>query len=170
MTRAALATLVVVFSLSEAPEAVACPERPGNIQAVPLLEPVVESLLSVSPTFSGQCERISAMPLVRVMVASLPRSEEACCRARTTVRRYPSGVMLALVEIPSPRRSEEYAELLGHEFEHIVEQLDGTELDGRPDRAEASAGGWAGAYETERAHWAGKAVAAEVQRSGAVEP
>lgn len=163
MRHAHVAIFIVVFWCSGVADAVACPQRPGNIQVTPVLERVVVSLLGVSPTFSKQCDRIAAEPLVRVMVGLLRKSDEACCRARTLLRRYPSGVLLAFVEIPSPLRTEEYAELLGHEFEHIVEQIDDVELKAGAHRPEGTARSGARTFETERAHLAGKAVAAEVQ-------
>ena len=126
-----------------------------------LFEPVVDDLQQASPTFLRQFARIAETPLVSVSVRALPKGEESCCRARTTIRRYQSGAIIAWVEIPSPRTREEYAELLGHEFEHILEQIDLVDLD-----VQADAGGGAtrlaeGTYETGRAQRAGLAVARE---------
>lgn len=137
----------------------ACTELPTTIQVDDLLAAVVDELLAASPTFSRQCERIAELPLVRVAVRMLPKGEESCCRARTTIRRYASGALIAWVEIPSPRISVEYAELLGHEFEHILEQIDLVDLNALADRGGASRVG--DAYETTRARRAGEAVAEE---------
>ena len=138
----------------------ACTELPTTIQVDDLFAPVVDELLAVSPTFSRQCGRIAGLPSVRVAVRMLPKGEESCCRARTTIRRYSSGVMVAVVEIPSPRISVEYAELLGHEFEHILEQIDLVDLRALADQGDAHRVG-EGAYETVRARRAGEAVAEE---------
>ena len=169
MRRTLLAVLVAAFWCSAEGEAIACTQRPGNIQVTPVLESVLSSLLGVSPTLGKQCDRIAAAPLVRVMVGVLPKSEESCCRARTVLRRYPSGVLLAHVEIPSPRRREEYAELLGHEFEHILEHLEAVESDAGPRPRDTSGGGGKRIDETVRAHEAGRAVAAEVHGTRANE-
>jgi hypothetical protein len=153
------ATVLASWTMTAGP-ALACTELPAAIQVDDFLAPVVDELLAVSPTFSRQCERIAAVPLVRVAVRMLPKGEEYCCRARTTIRRFASGVLIALVEIPSPRRPTEYAELLGHEFEHILEQIDLVDLSALAQQGGASRF-WDGAYETERARSAGAAVAEE---------
>jgi hypothetical protein len=170
MRRAVITPLLVValWSVSRA-DGEACLLPSGNIQVTPVLAPVVRSLVDVSPTFSQQCDRIAAVPLVRVTIGVLPKSQESCCRARTAIRRYPSGLIMAVVEIPSPLRKTEYAELLGHEFEHIVERLDGVDVTASAQLVQGSVYGGTGAYETKRAQWAGKAVAAEAERSGTVD-
>jgi hypothetical protein len=138
----------------------ACTELPTTIQVDSFLAPVVDELLAASPTFSRQCERIADRPLVRVAVRMLPKGEESCCRARTNIRRYESGVMIAVVEIPSPRISVEYAELLGHEFELFLEQIESVDLNALADQGDAHRVG-EDAYETARARRAGEAVAEE---------
>ena len=156
-----VAAMVLAGWTMTASPARACTELPTTIQVDDFLAPVVDELLAASPTFSRQCERIADLSSVRVAVRMLPRGEESCCRARTTIRRYASGVMIAVVEIPSPRISVEYAELLGHEFEHILEQIDLVDLNALADQGGASrlVGG---AYETTRARRAGAAVAEEM--------
>ena len=49
--------------------------------------------------------------------------------ARTTMRRFSSRALLAYVTMPVPLTTHEYAELFGHEFEHIIEQIDRVDLD-----------------------------------------
>jgi hypothetical protein len=72
-------------------------------------------------------------------------------RAQTTINRYEAGAMRAEVTL---RFSEDYLELLAHEFEHIIEQMDRVSLtdevkNGRAWRAPN------GAFETRRAFDAG---------------
>jgi hypothetical protein len=165
MRRALLVLLTIVFWCVTRSDAAACQELPGNIHVTPVLQPVVVSLLEMSPTFSLQCARIAALPTVRVTVGLMAKNEESCCRARTEFRRYPSGVLFALVEIPSPRSQAEYAELLGHEFEHIVEQLELLEAKSGTTELNRATRSRSGIYETERAQWVGKAVAEEAERS-----
>ena len=89
------------------------------------------------------------------------------CRARTTIRKYSSGLLLAVVMIP-PRG--EYPELLAHELEHVIEQIEGIDLAAlarsgsirvrqRPD----------GAFETARAQNAGLTVATELKAATRVD-
>jgi hypothetical protein len=167
MNRICIVAAMVLAGWTVTPDrAFACTALPTTIQVDDLLEPVVDDLLAASPTFSRQCERIADVPLVRVSVRQLPKGEESCCRARTTIRRYPSGALIAWVEIPSPRTRLEYAELLGHEFEHILEQIDLVDLNAQADRGAGAARLGDGAYETARARRAGAAVAVEVAIKG----
>jgi hypothetical protein len=77
------------------------------------------------------------------------------------MRRYSSGLLLAVVMIPP---HGDYAELVAHELEHVLEQMEGVNL-----AALARSGSGAvkrrpdGAYETARALNAGLAVAAELR-------
>ena len=64
--------------------------------------------------------------------------------------------------------AENYVELLGHEFEHVLEHIDGVDLraDAARGRAQLLAGG---AYETRRATEAGLQVLREYEAAGAPE-
>lgn len=166
MTRYCIVALMAVAVWALAPaRALACTVLPASIQVDELFASIVDDLLASSPTFARQCERIEAAGIVRISIRALPKGEESCCRARTTIRRYPSGAMIAWIEIPTPRRWLENAELLGHEFEHVLEQIDLVDLTGPGDQ-----GGGArlsdGAYETARARRAGEAVALEAALTG----
>jgi hypothetical protein len=141
--------------------ALACADLQPNIQVGDFFKSVVVNVLAASPTFSRQCERIAALPMVRVSIGALPKEEQSCCRARTTIRRYSSGALIAWVEIPSLGTALEYAELLGHEFEHILEQIDLVDLEAQADQGAGATRVEDGAYETDRAQRAGEAVAKE---------
>ena len=154
------AMVVVGWAVNPGP-AIACAELQPSIQVDDSFKSVVDHVLASSPTFSRQCERIAALPMVRVSIRALPKEEQTCCRARTTIRRYSSGALIAWVEIPSPRIWVEYAELLGHEFEHILEQIDRVDLEAQADQGAGTTRVEDGAYETERAQRAGEAVAME---------
>jgi len=72
-------------------------------------------------------------------------------RAQTIINRYEAGGIRAEVTL---RFAEDYLELLAHEFEHIIEQIDGVSL---PDEA-FQGRAWrtpSGAFETRRAFEAG---------------
>lgn len=137
----------------------------SSIVVDPVFEPVFADLLASSPTFRDQYDRIASTPRVRIWVQPVferPGNNAAASR----ISRSDSGVLLATVEVAAPLRRAEYAELLAHEFEHILEQIDEVDLDslaaqrdGRVARLRS------GSYETERARRAGRAAALEVERT-----
>jgi len=121
---------------------------PPNVDAGLLTHDFI-ALLQRSDTFRSQCERIAAVPSVRVVIALQQDSEAP--RAHTTMYRYQAGAIRAAVFI---RFGEDFRELLAHEFEHIIEQIDGVSL--RHEVAEGRA--WiltGGVFETRRAFEAG---------------
>jgi len=74
------------------------------------------------------CACISAEPRVHVRL-TIAYTVDPGTRARTTFHRYRSGVLIADVEMIF---GGNYRELLVHEFEHVIEQLGGLDLRGRP--------------------------------------
>jgi hypothetical protein len=79
--------------------------------------------------------------------------ESSTARARTAVSRYPQGAIRAVVELPCV---VDLSELLPHELEHVLEQVEGLDLpalakDGSSGVQELSRG----VYETDRARNAG---------------
>jgi hypothetical protein len=118
----------------------------------------LRALLRLSETFRSQCERIAADPRLRVHL-SVVSTVDGGGRAQTMFRRYPSGTLVADVDVLF---GANYRELIAHEFEHILEQLDGVDL-----RHEAAGGGaWevaAGVFETRRATLAGAVVLRETE-------
>jgi hypothetical protein len=152
-------TLAAPDASAAAPSAVIV--RPLNITIDPLLQPLVEKLLRQSPTVRRQWEAIGASRLVRVsLIASPLLRESTAARARTGVSRYESGGVRASVELPS---AVDITELLAHELEHVLEQVEGLDL---PALAKDGSSGvqelGRGVYETERARNAGFAALREV--------
>ena len=135
---------------------------PLNIQVSPVLAGVFEEILAASPTFADQCERIGAATYVHVRVMPVMAvSTTTRGTARTTMRRFSSRALLASVTIPVPLTTNEYAEFFGHEFEHIIEQIDRVDLEALT-RARAGASRLPdGAYETTRARKMGLTIADE---------
>lgn len=129
---------------------------PPNIDARLLTEDVI-ALLQASPTFRAQCDRIAAALNLRIdieLVHSL-----AAGRAETTITRFEFGAVRALVRISF---GQDYRELIAHEFEHIIEQLDGVNLRWEAEHGRA----WlvdTEAFETQRASDAGRRVRREVE-------
>jgi hypothetical protein len=83
------------------------------------------------------------------------------CRAKTEFRRYSSGLLLAVIYIAP---GDDPVELLAHELEHVIEQIEDVNLAALAHDGSARAKRrHDGAYETTRARDAGLAVAAEVR-------
>jgi hypothetical protein len=133
----------------------------------PVLQPVVQQLLASSPTFRAQVRRIAAAPHVRVVVEpAIGRGGGCCTLARTRFRHFSEGGIRADVEIAFPLGAADYAQLLGHEFEHIVEQIERVDV-----RRLARDGAGAqevgdGLFETRRAALAGRRIAEEASAAG----
>jgi hypothetical protein len=120
---------------------------PFNVDAG-MLQPIAIGLLQRSPTFQKQCDRIASAVVLRVSIRVVPATVSG--RAQTTITRYDTGALRAEVLI---RFGEDYYELLAHELEHVLEQVDGVALREMPaDRVWLTE---SGAFETRRAFEAG---------------
>lgn len=139
------------------------PASAPSIQLAPELRSEVEDLLHRSATFRAQYQRIAE---ARSLVIGVTVDVSLCAtsyRARTTFRRYQSGLIVAHVAVgPGSHRGE----WIAHEFEHILEQLDGRNL---PQLANTHANDvWYSGrdvIETDRAIRAGRAVRDEMRQS-----
>jgi hypothetical protein len=137
-------------------------ERAGcasNLTIASFYQPIIDAMLARSPTFRRQCARIAATPLLSVLI----RSDTAVGRrakALTQIHRLPGGRVEANVQLS---HGTDVRELIAHEIEHILEQLDGVDLHAKsqlrgsgvrrvPDLE---------AYETTRAIVTGRRVAHE---------
>jgi len=157
-----IAVVPLALSLLTAPPAGAaediCAARlPANIDAG-MLEPEILEILSRSETFRQQCLRIAAARVLRVRLGiTAQRAGEY--RALTMLARYDAGAIRADVTLVF---AENYVELLGHEFEHVLEHIDGVDLhaDAAHGRAQLLADG---AYETRRAKEVGLRVLREYE-------
>ena len=88
------------------------------------------SLLAASPGFAEQCARIADARYVRVTINPVMSSSTTSRgSARTSIRRFASGALLAVGRHAGPAHLIDYAELFGHEFEHIIEQIERVDLD-----------------------------------------
>jgi hypothetical protein len=131
---------------------------PPSIRLQSGLEPVVRWTLEYSPTFRQQCRVLASVPSLSATVRVALAPPGRLARARAIVHRLPSGEVEADIEIGNP---SELTELLAHEFEHLIEQLDGVELESLSERGEARRLD-DGAFETRRAVAVGRRVAGEV--------
>jgi len=129
---------------------------PVNI-AAGMLEQHMILLLERSETFRQQCRRIAASPYVRVRF-ELGMRIEGGGRAETVINRYQAGAVVAIVTV---RFAQDYFELIPHEIEHVIEQMDGVRLAEELVARRA----WlasSGSYETRRAAAMGTKVRGEL--------
>ena len=132
-----------------------------NIHVDEQLQPVVAAMLGASPTFRRQWNALAGREKVHVAVTQPDHVLAPGLRATTTIRRYSSGLLLAIVEIPP---YDDAVELVAHELEHVIEQVEGVDLDSQAyDRSGDARRRLDGSYETLRAQDAGLAVANEVR-------
>ena len=95
----------------------------ANIEASPEFVRMMQRLSNRSPTFKTQCDRIAAAPHLRVRIQVEPQMPNYC-RAFTEIRRV-GRQLRADVHLPP---AADHSELIAHEFEHLIEQLDGLDL------------------------------------------
>ena len=136
-------------------------EIPENIRVGDDMREVVATLLARSPTLRAQCARIAATPRARIVVEVTGSRFRSQTRARATARRYDSGLLTVVIELPAMAIAE-FAELLAHELEHVLELIDNVDLNQLMKQRSAGVTKTSdGFYETTRAQAAGKAAAAE---------
>ena len=119
-------------------------------------------MLRRSETFREQCQRLSDAPSLIVSVQVDPTLKTGTYRARTIFRRYNSGLLLAYVSVGPGGKQTEW---IAHEFEHILEVLDGVDL--RELAVHGREGVWfsgPNVIESDRATRAGRAVLEETLR------
>jgi hypothetical protein len=139
---------------------------PENLDMPEFLADVVTQDYERSETFRAQCDRIAQAHNVRVRM-SLDVNMRASCRAFTIITRK-RGVLCADVHVPP---GSTLPELIAHEFEHILEQMEHLDL-----RVLARVRGSGvrrlefDLFETDRAQQAGKVVLAEVRRRRELRP
>jgi hypothetical protein len=133
--------------------------RPSNLAAGAVFQPFLDSMWRSSPTFNRQCRRLVAAARLKVVIRLEEPQRRASFYARTVLERQ-DGVLVAAHVFLSPTPNA--VELIAHEVEHVLEQLDGVDLE-----AQIGSGNvWKredGAFETRRATEVGRRVAREVK-------
>jgi Tol biopolymer transport system component len=133
---------------------------PSNLDVSPVFQPFLDRMWQSSPTFRHQCRRLGRETGVRVTVLVEDRPGRALSLHARTVLARQGGLLVSARVYLKP--GLDAAELIAHEIEHILEQLDGVDL-------KTQAGGGAvwktddGAFETRRAIEAGQRVAQELR-------
>ena len=134
----------------------------SNIAVAALFRPLVRSMLERSPTFRRQWARLARATNLTVDVRSEPGGDPGVA-AFTTIRRELGEPVEARVVIVHGTRT---AELIAHELEHVIEQLDGIDLtqkaDVRGSGVRHCSCGEGTAFETTRAIGTGLRVAEDV--------
>ena len=132
---------------------------PDSIELASDLQQIVRWSLQHSPRFRQQCRELAAAPRLRARVRlnyhPVPGDSS---RALTTFRQNRQGDLDANIEV---RRAPDLTELLAHEFEHVLEQVEGVDLQALSARHKARRL-LDGAFETARAIQVGRRVAGEV--------
>jgi hypothetical protein len=136
---------------------------PPNLVVPAMYRPLVETMLRDSPTFRRQCVRIAAEPGLTVHLSVSPPPRRSTHRAMTRLTRNAQGHLTAVVDIGA---FEDKQELIAHEFEHVIEQLDGVDLAARaalPHTGVIPIGHRGMVYETTRAQRMGLKVVSELR-------
>src|ERR1700752_5004372 len=94
-----------------------------NLQISTAYQPLIKAMLLRSPTFRRQYARLARSPLVPIVIrADMPGGRAVQALTEMSAR---GGRVEALVHVMPSTRS---IELISHELEHIIEQLDGVNL------------------------------------------
>ena len=150
---------IVVNGVLGASSSLAGVALPSNLTAAAFFQADLERIWLSSPTFRRQCRRLASAPHLRVnlLLEDLARRPSSY-HARAAMRRQ-KGVLVS-VDIHIAR-FDDPVELIAHEIEHVVEQLDEIDLaihvgNGNVWKRED------GAFETRRAIEVGRRVAHDV--------
>ena len=138
---------------------------PPNVVIPDMYRPLLNTILRHSPTFRRQCLRIAAESGLTVYITIEPLNVTSDVRAITRVTREQNGRRVARVVIGP---MNDTVELIAHELEHVIEQLDGVDLESLAGRARTGVykqNGLPGSFETVRARDIGRKVTAEILRS-----
>ena len=132
---------------------------PSNLEVASVFRPFLDKMWQASPTFRGQWRRLAAGTGVRlsVLVEDLPRPAPSY-KARTLLRHQDGSLVSAQVYLTP---SSDAPEFIAHELEHILEQLDGVDLQAQAGNGVVWKAG-DGAFETRRAIEAGRRVARDI--------
>jgi hypothetical protein len=106
------------------PEAVPCASvLPANLDPG-IFRAEFEKMWARSETFRRQCDRLAAAPYLRVTVGRAMHRVNGN-RGETVIRREAGLVVRAFIRI---WEVHSIVEVLAHEIEHVIEQLDGVRL------------------------------------------
>ena len=139
---------------------------PSNFIIAPSFRPTVTLMLRRSQTFRRQCQRLANAPHLTVALRRAGWPMPGRVRARTQMARGASGSLTAVIDVPA---MDDDVELIAHELEHVIEQLDDVDLVTAASRTDSGVVVFARdeqVFETRRATEVGRRVALEVRRTG----
>lgn len=117
--------LLVDSRAASAADTIVLPHAVNTVQIQSVLRSSIDDMLRVSPTFRSQYQRIAESQRIVVGVSIDAHLVQGSYRARSIIRRYTTGLLVVDVAVaPGPQQ----AEWIAHEFEHIIEQLEGKDL------------------------------------------
>lgn len=119
---AMLTCWLLAASQASAAGALVALEHPRTVRVDANLRLPLEQMLATSPTFKAQCDRLDAQDKLVVLLRLDPTLPKSRFRAKSTIRRYSSGLLVVTVAVAP---SADQAEWIAHEFEHVLEVLDG---------------------------------------------
>lgn len=135
------------------------PKLPLNISAPKMLRPLLEKMLLASPTFRRQCEEIDRARHLKIYIKLLRTHYNKGYRAVSNVKRYEGGLLKVRMELLMP---DDLVELIGHEFEHVLEQIEQIDLEAQVfTKVSDISRNHDGSFETARAIQAGRRVRME---------
>jgi hypothetical protein len=133
---------------------------PPNLLFPSIYRPVLEAMLLRSATFRRQCLRIAGEPRVTIHL-QLPSVYVHGARAMTHFSWQKDGRLEANIEV-APMNDD--VELVAHELEHVIEQLDRIDLPAKAALPDSGVHALEGRmFETNRAIRVGLKVAQEVR-------
>ena len=139
-----------------------CEIKAAALRIAPTLSSVVADMCRRSPTFRRQVARLADADGLTVTVRLGAFAPTSSWRAQTLITQVAGHVRSADVQVPAGQKRL-VAELIAHEFEHILEQLDGVNLKRWIGHSGVRRVGAreTGPIETERANQVGRLVASE---------
>jgi hypothetical protein len=143
-----------------------CAIPPPALQIAKVLEPIVREMCRRSPTFRRQLIRLADAPGLVVTVAVRRARTSSDVEATTRFAWEHRRLRRADVEI-RPADNASLVELIAHELEHVLEQLDDVNLTRLAQGPGVSSIGYERSFETARARQIGLDVAAEFNAASA---
>jgi hypothetical protein len=133
----------------------------ANLETSEELRKLIDTMLQASPTFRRQCTRLAADQRLSIVVAVAALDPSRSSRATT---QFGAGVGGRLVARVLLKHGGPMDELIAHEFEHVLEQLDGVDLESLARRQATGVSVVDGSrFETVRAVAIGRQVAEEIR-------
>ena len=152
-TRGFAIVLCILLSYSQA---FAQSALPSNLQVAPVYRNLVASIADRSPTFRQQLLRIANERGLTIDLEVVPHIVGA--RAMTEMVRQAEGLSVRV----QVTRFDNIVELIAHEIEHVIEQIEGLDLTAGAGHSDTGIYTDGTVFETERAKRVGKIVAQEV--------